>query len=223
MQHQNNTGKKELGLSDDMIKSENCPEYKRLFEKSGEVVTQVCGHGKKNVKLLTYFFACKAKFKCIEVVHRAKKRLPAECLPSKGRGKKRKRKPESAAHLSNTKKLKTGDFNCDVERPRRAGKVAVLPCMICGYAIGEKSKKVDFECCDAAAHHKCWVNAGNKNAVDIKCSKPASLLERDRMTAKFVHERVDTVSQPAPVAETTTYVDCSMEVSLSDNKHTMYH
>ena len=217
-----NAGKKEFGLSDDMIKTENWPEYKRLFEKGGEAVTQICGHELKNAKLLAYFFACKARFKCVEAVHRVKKRLPAECLPLENRGKKRKRKPNSSAISGSAKRLKTGDFSCAVERPRRAGKVAVLPCRICGYAIGKKSKKVDFECCDSSAHHKCWVNAGEENATAIECSKLASLLERDRTTAKFAYEKIETVSQPAPTTETTTCVDCSMEISLDDNRHTMF-
>ena len=217
------TGKKELGLSDDQIKVQDWPMYKQFFEKGRQTAGGVCGDNEKRAGLFTYFFACKAKFKCLDVVHRFKKRLPAECLPSEVKMKGTKRKAKTSNSQSQLKKLKCGEISCSVARPRRAGKTAALPCRICGYAIGKKSKKIKFSCCGESAHHLCWQNAGTVVSSTGECSKLASLLERDKVTAKHVYDAVETVSQPPHTrSSVTTCVDCSTEISLHDKGHTLY-
>ena len=214
---------RERGIPDEEMGSENLPRYKAFFAKSARQATELCGDSKNTraCSLFTYFVACRFIFKCIEVTHRAKKRLSRDCLPTlERRSVKRKKKPPdktTAAAEPNTKKPKISTLSCASDAPVIRGIKAKNPCRICGYAIGSKAAKISFSCCNLQAHKKCWDNASVSAMSSVECKNVACYLLKDKTTKRHVTEKTTDVVQ---TGDAYKCIDCDESIAAEDNSHT---
>ena len=174
--------------------------------------------GARKACLFTYFYSCKFIFKCVEVTHRAKKRLPPDYVPAtSGRRAKRKRgKPPEPP----TKKQRTENLKCVSQIPTTSGKTATQPCRICGFAIANKTKKVDLSCCSKKTHWKCWTNASTALTAAKTCTNIVHYLQKDRCTQR--HDDGNTVKHRSCGEESSRCLDCGDIVANTDNFHTRY-
>ena len=83
-------------------------------------------------------------------------------------------------------------LSCEVPKPTLRGSKG-RPCRICGYVIGESTKRdknrgivthpsVEFVCCAKEAHQQCWLSARSNENDEIKCGNVTAFTKKDRKT-----------------------------------------
>ena len=118
------------------------------------------------------------------------KRLRGDNGEPEGSGKGSKKRKRGGELQAATAPILTR-LTCAVPMPKGRGRPCRRPCRICGFVIGETSKRdikkgvithpcVKFVCCDREAHSQCWRSAKVSDNDEVKCSNLTALTRKCR-------------------------------------------